>query len=418
MNVRKFVGNTSRAALQQVKRELGADAVVLSNRSVDGGVEITAIRADALRAAESGADASAEASSKTLGPGALAATYSTSRASHSSSAPQGAPAGAPSGEAAAGMVSEIKALRGVLEEQLGSLVWGDMRRREPLQARLMRELLRAGFGPGLSRFVTENLPEGSDAAQGVRWVQATLARNIQCPPEDDLVLRGGVVALLGPTGVGKTTTTAKLAARCAVRFGAERLALLTTDTYRIGAQEHLRIYGKILGVQVHAIADGEDLRAGLRDLAGKHMVLIDTVGMSQRDKRVIDQLAMLRAAGVNVQRLLLLSACSSADVLDESVRSYRGEDGLAGVVLTKTDEAVTMGGALDVIIRHRLKLQYVANGQRVPEDIHSPNRDYLVHRALRQRSDEPMFSMSDAAMPAVLGAARASRGSLSELVRP
>ncbi|HUL93783.1 MAG TPA: flagellar biosynthesis protein FlhF [Burkholderiales bacterium] len=404
MNVRKFVGNTSRAALQSVKRELGADAVVLSNRSVEGGVEITAIRADALQVAEHGGVA---------GPAPGARAHAA--ASQPVSSPQPA---SPSGELSAGMVSEIKALRGVLEEQLGGLVWGDIRRREPLQASLMRELLRAGFGPGLARFVTENLPAGSDAAQGLRWVQATLTRNVQCPPEDDIVARGGVYALLGPTGVGKTTTTAKLAARCAVRYGADRLALLTTDTYRIGAQDHLRVYGKILGVQVHAIADAEDLRAVLGDLSGKHMVIIDTVGMSQRDKRVTEQLAMLCGAGAKVERLLLLSACSSADVLDESVRSYRGEDGLAGVILTKTDEAVTTGGALDVIIRHRLKLQYVANGQRVPEDLHAPNRDYLVHRALRQRSAEPSFTISEADMPLMLGTGRVSRGGLGDLVRP
>jgi flagellar biosynthesis protein FlhF len=399
MNVRKFVGSTSRAALQSVKRELGADAVVLSNRTVEGGVELTAVRAEALRAAESG--------------GAFAQADLAAPASAGSS-----PSSPPSGEWAGGMVSEIKALRGVLEEQLGGLVWGDIRRREPVQARLMRELLRSGFGPGLARFVTENLPAGTDALQGIRWVQATLARNLQCPPEDEIVMRGGVYALLGPTGVGKTTTTAKLAARCAVRFGADRLALLTTDTYRIGAQEHLRIYGKILGVPVHAVADVDDLRAVLGDLANKHAVLIDTVGMSQRDKLVTDQLAMLCGAGAKVNRLLLLPACSSADVLDESVRAYRGKEGLAGVILTKTDEAVTMGGALDVIVRHRLKLHFVANGQRVPEDLHVPNREYLVHRALRQRSGEPTFAISDADMPLILGAARSSRGNLGELVRP
>src|SRR5262249_49170894 len=152
--------------------------------------------------------------------------------------------------------------------------------------------------------------------------------------------------------------------------------------------------------------------------SGKHMVLIDTVGMSQRDKRVVDQLAMLKNAGVNVQRMLLLPACSSADVLDESVRAYQGEAGLTGAILTKIDEAVTLGGALDVIIRRRLKLHYVANGQRVPEDLHAANREYLVHRALRQRSVEPTFKISDTDMPAILGAARVARGGLNDLVRP
>jgi flagellar biosynthesis protein FlhF len=202
-----------------------------------------------------------------------------------------------------------------------------------------------------------------------------------------------------------------------VRHGAERIALLTTDSYRIGAHEHLRIFGRILGVSVHAVSDAEDLRVVLANMNGKHTVLIDTGGMSQRDKMVTEQVGMLCRSRGPVNRLLLLGACSSAEVLEETVKAYRGSDALAGVILTKVDEAVGVGGALDVIIRHRLELHYVSNGQRVPEDLCAPNGEDLLHQALHQVSDDPAFNLTDGDVPALLGGNRAAREGLAGLVR-
>jgi flagellar biosynthesis protein FlhF len=159
------------------------------------------------------------------------------------------------------------------------------------------------------------------------------------------------------------------------------LALLTTDGYRIGAHEQLRIYGRILGVPVHVVRDSEDLRRTLVELRDKHMILIDTVGMSQRDRMVAEQAAMLTRAG-EVKRLLLLNSGSRGDTLDDVVRAYSGED-LAGCILTKIDEAASLGPTLDAVVRHGLLLAYVTNGQRVPEDLHLPNRNYLLHRAFK-----------------------------------
>ena len=166
-----------------------------------------------------------------------------------------------------------------------------------------------------------------------------------------------------------------------MRYGADKLALLTTDGYRIGAHEQLRIYGRILGVPVHVVRDGDDLRRTLSDLRDKHMILIDTVGMSQRDRMVAEQAAMLTRAGA-VNRLLLLNATCRGDTLDDVIRAYAGED-LAGCILTKVDEAASLAPALDAVVRHGLLLAYIANGQRVPEDMHLPNRNYLLHRAFK-----------------------------------
>ena len=232
-------------------------------------------------------------------------------------------------------------------------------------------------------------------------------RNLRCADAtDDIVARGGVYALVGPTGVGKTTTTAKLAARCAVRYGASKLALLTTDSYRVGAHDQLRIYGKILGVPVQTVTDRQDLEQALDSIRGKQLVLIDTVGMSQRDERVREQATLL--AHPQIKRLLLLNAAAQGETLEEVVDAYcRSPEvatapELAGCVLTKLDEAGQLGQALDIVIRHRLFLQYTSSGQRVPEDLHAPNAEYLVHRSLRA-APKPAFRLSDEAFSLMTG---------------
>jgi flagellar biosynthesis protein FlhF len=298
-------------------------------------------------------------------------------------------------------MDEMQAMRGLIEGQFAQLAWSDAVRRQPLRAQFTRDLLASGFSAALARQITQHLPDDYSAAQAREWLVGVIGRNLRCADaEDDLVTRGGVYALVGPTGVGKTTTTAKLAARCAVRYGARALALLTTDSYRIGAQDQLRIYAKILGVNVHTVTDATELRSTLDTLSSKHLVLIDTVGMGQRDSRVAEHTHWL--AQPDVKRLLLLNATVQAETLEEVVAAYgaaRPEaTDFAGSIITKIDEAARPGQALDVAIRHRLLLQYVSNGQRVPEDLHAPNANYLVHRSLRTAgrpaTDSP-FALQD-----------------------
>ena len=278
-------------------------------------------------------------------------------------------------------------LRSLVEGQLAGFAFNDLKRRDAAKADVLRRLIAAGFGAPLARELVAELPDGLDAARGLRLIKSTLQRRLPLAAgAETLVEQGGMFALVGPTGVGKTTTVAKLAAECALKRGAGSLALVTTDTYRIGAVDQLRIYGKILGVPVFAIRDEADLRATLAELRMRHLVLIDTVGMSQRDRRLADQVALLAGGGSRVRRILLLSAVSQASVLEDVARAYRGAE-LAGCILTKVDEALMLGGALDVLIRHRLTLHYVTNGQRVPEDLHRPNPLYLVERAFRAAAE-------------------------------
>jgi flagellar biosynthesis protein FlhF len=302
------------------------------------------------------------------------------------------------------MVEEIRTLKKMVEQHLAGIAWGETARAQPVKTEALRRMLEAGFSPLFSREITAGLPPGMDIGEALAWIRGVADKTL-CVARQDIVDKGGVYALMGPTGVGKTTTTAKLAARCVLRHGAGKVALVTTDSYRIGAYEQLRIYGRILGVSVHLAKDAEELRQTLSELAHKHMVLIDTMGMSQKDRLVAELNAMLASSAA--RRLLLLSATARGDTLDDVVRAYRGSD-LSGAILTKIDETSSLAPALDAVMRHGLNLCYVSNGQRVPEDLHLPNRAYLLHRAFKETAEgahryaglEPGLMMANAGLSA------------------
>ncbi len=304
-------------------------------------------------------------------------------------------------EAAQDIAREIRMLRGLLESQLAGMAWNELGKHAPEKLEVLRQLLTAGFCPALSRQLIDKMPTGLGIDQGINWVKAALKHNLPTPgPNQDIITRGGVYALIGPTGVGKTTTVAKLAARCALAHGAQSVALLTTDSYRIGAHDQLRIYGRILGVPVHDVKDETDLELTLSDLSDRHLVLIDTVGMGQRDQRIGEQLALFNLE--NIGTLLLLSANAQASTLDDVARRYRNSH-LAGCILTKLDETMAFGGCLDVAIRHRLPLHFVTNGQRVPEDLHGANTGYLIDRAFRTQQDNSVYQLKKEEYPVFMG---------------
>ncbi|NIF81275.1 flagellar biosynthesis protein FlhF [Paraburkholderia sp. Cy-641] len=305
------------------------------------------------------------------------------------------------------VMNELSSMRGMMEEHFAGLLWGDRQRRNPARAALTKHLFAAGFSAQLVQMMVDNLPDDIETMDGgMDWVRSVLESNLPVMEnEDALMERGGVFALMGPTGVGKTTTTAKLAARCVMRFGASKVALLTTDSYRIGGHEQLRIFGKILGVSVHAVKDSADLQLALSELRNKHIVLIDTIGMSQRDRLVSDQIAMLCRAGQPVQRLLLLNATSHGDTLNEVVQAYQrapDQQPLAGCILTKLDEATNLGGVLDTVIRYKLPVHYVSTGQKVPENLYVATKKFLIKSTFCIPRDNSPFVPQDDDIPALL----------------
>jgi len=431
MNIRRFVAETNREVMRLVRLALGPDALIVSSRTVDGGVEVMATDPDAVEdgrpappmagapggylrptlpasPAPMARPAVAPAAPPAYGAPATPATAVPAPAARATPAvpadPPAAPpapsmpslsagpvASTPEPSAPAGglapddLIHALSDLRGVLETRLDGLAWGSSVKRAPVTVSLFRLLLGAGFSTALVRAMLERLPAGLDVEQARAWARNELISHLPVlRHEDDLLGGGGVFALVGPTGVGKTTTIAKLAARCVLRVGAEQVVLLTTDTYRIGAHEQLQIYGRLMGVPVHSIRDVAELRRVLHEVGDRRIVLIDNVGISQRDRYVAEQAAMLCAAGRPVRRLLVLNASSQGDTLDEVAHAYRngsGEDVL-GCIITKLDEASHIGAALDTAIRHRLAVHFVSHGQKVPEHLALPRAADLVDQAL------------------------------------
>ena len=277
------------------------------------------------------------------------------------------------------MMKELRSMKGLIEERFGALAFMEKLQRQPAQARLTQKLLDCGFSPALIRKLADGL--AVDVPDESAWAAAVLERNLQTSEADaPLEEIGGVYALVGATGVGKTTTTAKIAAAFATRYGAANLGLVTLDAYRVGAHEQLRAYGRILGVPVHTAHDRASLEDLLELLSAKKMVLIDTAGMGQRDARTRELLEMLGHRAI--QKLLVVNAASQGETIEDVLISYHAPV-CAGIVLSKMDEAVKLGPALDAMIRMKLKVIGVANGQRVPEDWHRLSANALVHRALR-----------------------------------
>ncbi|CAK0769779.1 flagellar biosynthesis protein FlhF [Gammaproteobacteria bacterium] len=278
------------------------------------------------------------------------------------------------------MRRDLKELRGLLEHQLSGLAWSETRRRTPIQAQLLRSLTELGLTMNLSRELAGAVALVGDLDTAWRHAMGLLAERLTVE-EDTILEQGGVVALLGATGVGKTTTVAKLAAHYAMRHGRERVVLVTTDSYRIGSQEQLRTFARILGVPMRVAADAAELSQTLEGLADCGLVLIDTAGMSHRDLRLSEQFATLRGAGRGIRSYLVLSAITQRAGLEEVIRAF-SEMNIAGCIMTKLDEAASLGEIISVVIRHQLPVSYLGVGQRVPEDLLPARAHNLVSRAV------------------------------------
>ena len=280
-----------------------------------------------------------------------------------------------------GIVDELHAMKALIEDRFNTLTWLGQARQNPIQSNLMLKLIRAGYSPTLARTILERMPEEIGAAESVRWVMDILERNLKTDAATrPLHEEGGTYALVGATGVGKTTTAAKLAGLCARKHGPGSVGLITLDTYRVGAHEQLRSYGRMLGVVAHLAHDRAALQDLLNLLGNKKMVLIDTTGLAPNDPRKRGMLDVLDLPGVN--RLLVLNAGGHGDTLDDVVSSFKS-NGVQQAVLSKIDEAAKLGPALDAAIRHQLVLRGVTMGQKVPEDWEAADAAKLVRMSMR-----------------------------------
>ncbi len=281
------------------------------------------------------------------------------------------------------LMDELQSVKSLIEERFNTMNWLGHMHRQPVQSGIMLRLLKAGFSPSLSRAMVEKMSPDLSATEALDWVHQVLERNLKSDVHGGLVQQGGVHALVGATGVGKTTTAAKMAAQGLAMHGPNSVGLITLDIYKTGAHEQLRQHGRMMGVVAHLAHDRAALEDLLNLLANKKVVLIDTAGMSPKDPRREEVLDVLKLD--KVERVLVLQASGQVEAMEETVGAFRTGQAL-NTILSKTDEAVKIAPALDVLIRHQLVLQGLTNGQRVPEDWADVDKAQLVRQTLRSPS--------------------------------
>ena len=407
MKISKYTGADMRQALRIVREQLGPDAVILSSRRVLNGVEITAAidrdvpELQPEQAATTPPERFEPEEFVQLSPAALARATGEKPtapvgfadgkalavvAPIASAKPPIQEAVATSAEVAAPLGSdtvneELRTLRRILETQVAQLAWNDLTRRAPIHTEVLRELTQFGFTPEFASQIVAQLPRGLDLTQARRLAIASASQQI--PVTGDRWLDdGGRVALIGPTGVGKTTTLAKIAVRWVLRHGTRDIALVSADNARIGAHDTVVALGQMLGVAVHSVDTLADLPALLPQLANHRLVLIDTAGLGQRDTQLAARLAELASAGSNLEVALVLAASTQAGALEEIVARFAPAKP-ASCLLTKVDEAASLGGVLSVLSRANLPISYTSEGQRVPEDLRPARALELVSSAVQ-----------------------------------
>ena len=417
MQVKRFFAADMRQAMKLVRDELGADAAIIGNRRIAGGVELTAaldyklsalaprvpnveleeeLRKTQSRIVSAQAELSMRGDSDASTNRQLFAGLPLTAAEPlveptfveppRPAAP--APAAAVDQRVIDSMRFELNGLRELLEVQLGSLAWTQLQGSKPQQANLWRRLQRIGLSGPLSRDLLALTAEVEEPRQAWRMLLAHLARMI-ATPEIEPLEEGGVIAMVGPAGMGKTTTLAKLAARYVLKYGAQNIALVSMDSYRIGAQEQLKTLGRILNVPVTHVDPGQSLANALEPLLRKRVVLIDTAGLQASDPALRMQLESLAGRGIKSKNYLVLATTSQKQVLTAAYHSYK-RCGLAGCILTKLDETASLGEVLSLAISHELPVAYLTDGPRIPDDLHLPRRHQLVSRAVSvQMQDEP-----------------------------
>ncbi|HEX5793969.1 MAG TPA: flagellar biosynthesis protein FlhF [Rheinheimera sp.] len=438
MKIKRFVAKDMRTALTEVKEFLGPDAIILSNKKVAEGVEIVAAidhepapavkavpvteqRAEPRFTATVADDDDTEAPADSLKallarqmikqqvtqnaaatkPAAKPALKEAVRATQFDRQTSGVAAGVSTVQLSEitkqqeqqaklvqqqmdAMRNEMLSMRQLLQHQVSGLMWQDLARREPVRALIIENLQQLGLSEQVADQLACFMPEELNSTDAWDAALELLAGQLSTT-NDDILRRGGVVALVGPTGVGKTTTVAKLAAEFAKRHGADQVALITTDSYRIGAFEQLATFGRIIGCPVKLAKDSDELSLLINQLQQRKLILIDTAGMSQRDVRLAEKLAsLMHNSRVKIKSYLVLSATSQAKVMQESVTHFKRIP-LSGCIFTKLDECLSLGEVINVAIANALPVSYLTNGQRVPEDIAVADAPKLVQQAEKLR---------------------------------
>ena len=466
MKIKRFFAADIRQAMRMVKEELGADAVIMSNRTVDGGIEIVAARdfdeqsihnklqEQAAEQKEPPADKAKkivlpnfDAAKKRLQllnnqrkqsatafvpeqpvrshrfptdsdtsaiPGsrrnidqyvgyaekmqlrgkpetttAKVNAYSVKEDPLKNLKTQEKQAGL-SDKLLMEMSKELKYLRTTMDTKLANISWAHNLQTTPVRTDLLQRLADMSISKKLSVMIANHFTDHTDPELVFAKAQEMLAKVLPMT-EDNMLETGGIVALIGPTGVGKTTTIAKLAAKFVLKHGSSQIALITTDNYRIGAHGQLNTYGRILDVPVRVASNAEELRNFINGFADKRLILIDTAGMNQRDMKLVEQINTLQQNELSIKSYLVMSAATEYKAMNAIIKAFAVFDPKASI-LTKLDEAVTIGSAISSIIEHNLPLSFITDGQQVPEDIHSPHARSLIDHCVAELNADSDFN--------------------------
>ncbi len=410
MSPHKIIAATTTEALKLVREQVGGDALVLSTRDTAEGVEIVAISPEALAKLSQRPEVKvAPVVNTPVNSPVNTVTVSASNTGSikpATMAPATQALNSNEDKRVDKLLAEFSQVKQLLQTHLSARAWDDIQAQSTEKAEALRIMLNAGFSPQLCGEMADQLSaQGPSEVHLMDRLQALLQSKIQTLDPLSVFDPGGVFAFIGPTGVGKTTAIAKIAARCVLRYGRDQLALLTTDTFRIGAQEQLKVYAKIIGVPVVSLRDSEDLASKLSSMKDRRVILLDTAGVSQRDTQMLEQSQLLLEGAPALKRILVMSSTTDLRTQEDVILMYQMAEkneksrAVTAAIITKTDEAAQIGPVLDCLIRHQLPLMFLANGQRVPEDLSQANTAYLSHRALRPRQLSSQLQIPDDQIP-------------------
>lgn len=378
MKIKHYRAPDMRQALRQVREAQGPDAVILSSRKIHGGVEVVA--AVDYDEGANGGRRTADGEASAYATRAPSPEHHNQAEDFAALARRMNTGGDALEETPSAVNEELRTLRRMLETQLATLAWNDLSRRAPVQTELLKQLTVLGLAHDLAAELVAQMPGRLELSEASRVALALMARRIVVA-EERWLDSGGMVAMVGPTGVGKTTLIAKLAARWVLRHGPRDLTLITMDSVRIGAQEQIHTLGRLLGAPAYAVDGVNELADLLEHASERRFVLVDTAGLSQRDERLNTELSALASVNERLETALVLSASAQAGAIEQAVQRFSAARP-SSCVLTKLDEATSLGGALSMLIRSKLPLAYVSDGQRVPEDLSPARAHQLIARAV------------------------------------
>ncbi len=412
MTTKRFVAKTARDVMKQVRDELGADASILTHREINGWHEITATAGEVNATPKEGkSSAQAELEVKQMQmkraqemlqifnskQNMKEVTTQSETTSSQAIATENLSNPIPASQEMSQLLTELRDMKQSFQSQLNAISWESAQNQSLNARQLAQRMLQAGFTQDLAKRVLKKLPADLALEDAIIWSRNLLSKNIQCIENEAEILDSkGIYALLGPTGVGKTTTVAKIASRFALQHGKANVALISTDTYRIGGNEQLHIYAKILGVEMLTAKDDVELDAALEKLSKKKLVLIDMAGLSHKDKMVEKQLEMLSSTKSKIKKVLCLNANNTTESLNAVTQAYSGR-GIEGCIITKVDESISLGGILNAVMQNKMRVIYITNGQRVPEDIALLNKMNELEMLLSDVEDADSNANSSAA---------------------